>query len=400
MKNLFVTLIFISITNIINAQWQSTNGPPGGSVTCFALKDSIIFARGGSGGLYMSNNNGDSWNIVSGFPYYGIKALAIDGANIYAGTIHGVYLSTDIGTSWSQVNNGLTDTNITSLAINGVNIFAGTYSNGIFLSANNCASWLPVNTGLTNPYIKTLIVNGLNIYAGTSWWNGGVFLSTDTGSHWTLLNNGLPAEDIRAIAINGTNIFAGYLARGVYISTNNGANWVQANNGLSDTTIRSFAVKGSTIFAGTVIDGVFLSNDNGANWSLHSEGFIGNITVLGLATNDKYIFAAGANGVWRRLLKDLITSYNVEINTTISHINVYPNPAKDLLTIEYNKTENYSEDLLFEVYDLMGKKLMESAINPNHNTIVSIAALSQGIYLYKFVYKNKIVEKDKLVIIK
>jgi len=42
----------------------------------------------------------------------------------------------------------------------------------------------------------------------------------------------------------------------------------------------------------------------------------------------------------------------------------------------------------------------ESIVNPNQNTIVSTDALSQGIYLYKFLYKNKIVKKDKLVIIK
>ncbi len=90
---------------------------------------------------------------------------------------------------------------------------------------------------------------------------------------------------------------------------------------------------------------------------------------------------------------DLLTGNKIRIN-------LYPNPAKDLLNIEYTNTENNTGTLQFEIYDLMGKRPRESIVNPNQNTIVSTDALSQGIYLYKFVYKNKIVKKDKLVIIK
>lgn len=92
---------------------------------------------------------------------------------------------------------------------------------------------------------------------------------------------------------------------------------------------------------------------------------------------------------------------NEDINEDVNmQIVLYPNPAKDLLTIEYTNTENTTGTLQFEIYDLMGKRLRESIVNPNQNTIVSTDALSQGIYLYKFLYKNKIVKKDKLVIIK
>ena len=81
-------------------------------------------------------------------------------------------------------------------------------------------------------------------------------------------------------------------------------------------------------------------------------------------------------------------------------INLYPNPAKDLLSIEYTANENYSGNLLFEVFDLMGKKLMERVVNPGENTSVSSESLAQGVYVYKFLYNSKIVKKDKLVIIK
>jgi len=79
---------------------------------------------------------------------------------------------------------------------------------------------------------------------------------------------------------------------------------------------------------------------------------------------------------------------------------LYPNPAKNLLTIEYTANENYSSNLLFEVFDLMGKKLMEKVVNLGENTSVSTESLAQGVYVYKFLYNSKIVKKDRLVIIK
>ncbi|HPS27428.1 MAG TPA: T9SS type A sorting domain-containing protein, partial [Bacteroidales bacterium] len=78
----------------------------------------------------------------------------------------------------------------------------------------------------------------------------------------------------------------------------------------------------------------------------------------------------------------------------------YPNPAKDLLNIEYTNTENNTGTLQFEIYDLMGKKLIERIIKPGQNTSVSSESLAQGVYVCKFLYKNKVVKKDKLVIIK
>jgi ligand-binding sensor domain-containing protein len=137
MKKFTIILsVLVTIAMTTNAQWQLANGPYGGS----------------------------------------IASLATSGSNIFAGTYSGVFLSTNNGTSWSQVNNGLTNLNINSLAISENNIFAGTYG-GVFLSNDNGTSWTEVNNGLTNNSIMELAINGTNIFAGT--YGGGMFLSTD-----------------------------------------------------------------------------------------------------------------------------------------------------------------------------------------------------------------------------
>jgi hypothetical protein len=47
--------------------------------------------------------------------------------NLFASTTGGVFLSTNNGESWKAVNTGLTDTDVRALALAGTNLFAGTW---------------------------------------------------------------------------------------------------------------------------------------------------------------------------------------------------------------------------------------------------------------------------------
>ncbi len=81
-------------------------------------------------------------------------------------------------------------------------------------------------------------------------------------------------------------------------------------------------------------------------------------------------------------------------------IQLYPNPAKETVTIEFVNFDYNNDVIKFEVYDLVGKKLIDESLKSYQKTNISTESLGQGIYIYKFIYKNKIVKKDKLVIIK
>ena len=84
---IIIILAIVFFTNEGSAQWVQTNGPYGGSVSCFA----------------------------------------VSGTNLFSGTHgSGVFLSTNNGTSWKGVNTGLTSAYVWSLAVNGTNLFAGT----------------------------------------------------------------------------------------------------------------------------------------------------------------------------------------------------------------------------------------------------------------------------------
>jgi hypothetical protein len=251
--------------------------------------------------VYLSTNNGTNWTQVNnGLTNYTVFAFTVNGTNIYAGTEGGVFLSTINGTNWSIVN--ITATSVEAFTYNGTNIYTGT-NQGVFLSTNNGTNWTQANNELTNVSVNSLAISGSNIFAGVS--ESGVYLSTNNGANWTQVNNGIPLNSyVYSLTVSGTNIFANISAytggSGIYLSTNNGTNWTQVNNGIPpNTNVLSLAVRGSNIFAGTS-RGIFLSTNNGTNWTSINNGLTDSLTIssLNVSGNNIYAGTAGQYPIW------------------------------------------------------------------------------------------------------
>jgi photosystem II stability/assembly factor-like uncharacterized protein len=129
-----VVLFLLSLMHggVAHAQWVQTNGPYGGRIISLAVSGTNLFA-GTGGGVFLSTNNGTSWAAVNnGVTNTNVSALAVSGTNLFAGTEGGVFRSTNNGTSWTAVNNGVTNTNVSALAVSGTNLFAGTWGGGVW----------------------------------------------------------------------------------------------------------------------------------------------------------------------------------------------------------------------------------------------------------------------------
>ena len=144
-----------------------------------------------------------------------MEALAVDptdGATVYAGTLDGVYKSTNGAAGWSRTSNGMGDFPLSALAID-----AGTPQ---------------------------------TIYAGTS---GGIYKSTDGAANWTASSSGLTTKDTRALAVvPGGPVFAGTLGGGVFMSVDGAATWSSWNTRLYGDWVHGFAVRGSNLYAATI----------------------------------------------------------------------------------------------------------------------------------------------------
>ena len=95
------------------------------------------------------------------------------GKNIFAGSFQygstgGVYLSTDNGTSWNLKDSGLTDHQVNILASSGSNLFAGTNS-ALFFSNNSGVSWSEILIGT----VSAIYISDSNLIVGIN--NDGIW---------------------------------------------------------------------------------------------------------------------------------------------------------------------------------------------------------------------------------
>ncbi|HMU44429.1 MAG TPA: T9SS type A sorting domain-containing protein [Ignavibacteriaceae bacterium] len=142
-------------------------------VSSLIISDSNIFA-GTHGGLQgyiaQSSDNGTTWIRDTTYGGGDVIALGVIGTNTFAGTEGGgVYLSTDNGLSWNEANTGLpANIQVLCFAVSGADIFAGTGGSGTYLSTNYGTIWTEANKGLTNANVVSMVVSETNLFAAIS----------------------------------------------------------------------------------------------------------------------------------------------------------------------------------------------------------------------------------------
>lgn len=82
-----------------------------------------------------------------------------------------------------------------------------------------------------------------------------------------------------------------------------------------------------------------------------------------------------------------------EMNST--EINVYPNPAKDVICIENKSGINITKMIII---DLLGKEIKEIAISNSSKQTIDISELNNGVYFVNFIDNDKRVAFKKIVI--
>ncbi|MDI6766813.1 MAG: T9SS type A sorting domain-containing protein, partial [Bacteroidota bacterium] len=213
------------------------------------------------GGLWRSTDQGNNWSLVgtnlNGLDTLNVSSVITKNDTIFVGAMPGIFKSTDNGVNWILC--GLNNINIWSLAINdNGHIFAGTYSKGIYLSTNNGDDWAEINQGLLDSSISSLTANAKgHVFAGTK--QQGIFKSTDFGNHWMQINNGLTCTKILSIISNSHDQLYTGTDEDVFCSTDNGENWIKINSTELPYKVYTLAIDScGFLYAGTD-EGVFRS---------------------------------------------------------------------------------------------------------------------------------------------
>jgi photosystem II stability/assembly factor-like uncharacterized protein len=322
--------------------WLSPSNENDINVHSLAVKGQYVFA--GALGLFRCSNNGETWTNIN--PSSNIfEAICVDGNKIFASKYGHTVVSTDDGSSWSNVDD-LTGSAGWSLYCSGNLIIAGSV-NAIFRSTDQGNSFVQITINFNNSFVNiyALTAIGSTLFFATSY--DGVYKSTDNGSTWTSSNTGMGPKDVRALIVTGSSsLMAGAYYAGVIRSTNTGASWNRSvsgfpsgssvtglyssgstvlagthdgvfrslNNGLTwnkltgtnDTVnyslVRGICLKGDTIFIGTIYQlqaTVYRSTDNGATWEMRGNGFPANLSdINSLTVSGNNILAASSGGIY------------------------------------------------------------------------------------------------------
>jgi len=426
MKNkIMLQIVFISLIfcNEISAQWVKTN-LPNNLISSLAVSGENLFA-GTEESVFLSTNNGENWvDLNSGF---GATTFEVADTNIYAGSTKGVYLSTNTGKDWERILDSLLF--VSGLAVVGPNLLAGG-DGGIFLSDDNGASWAPVDSGLPFPsfdghYLVRQNINGTNstdVFVATAAAGQpgeSIYRSIDNGLSWTQVGNGLPNFfyfEIKPLASlpnsNGSTTILTSIhplcqtcTQGVYRSIDNGLNWEPADTLMKQ--ISSFAVSSSYasnyLFAGTYLNGVFLSTNSGTSWTQVNSG-LADLDIQSLAITDTYLFAGTHSGVWRRPLSEMITDVENRSNYNPSTFTLeqnYPNPFNPSTTIKFQVPNSSFVNL--KVYDILGNEVATLVNEEKPSGTYEVSFDAKGLSSGIYFYKlqaGSFVETRKMILMK
>lgn len=267
-------------------------------VSCFANNSSTLYA-GSIRGIYSSTDYGLNWDTVTtNLSNSTITSITANDSVIIAGTNgQGLFRSTDQGNTWDTIyiNSNYSSINITSSIINNTSLLVGT-DYGVFFSSDNGTTWSKGNANLGNKFVWSLVSTENNLFAAV---NGGVYKSTDLGNNWSCVL----AKGEKLIGDRYTNLFANDIYiyainnRGEMYRTNDqGSTWTYLQNRWTKYT--SFAISEGTIFAGTEFDGVVKSINNGLDWVQVNSG-LSNLKVAALCAVGSRLFVLTEQGIFQ-----------------------------------------------------------------------------------------------------
>jgi hypothetical protein len=186
--------------------------------------------------VYKSTTQGSSWTKISNWNGTSLRTLAVAPSNsnyIYAATPNILYLTTNGGTSWSNITGTIPvgSGNITCISVknddpNTAWVSLGSYSSDrIYQTINGGATWTSISSGLPSIPVMCIVQNKqsttqVELYAGT---DVGVYEKSGS-TDWAMFSNGLPNVVVTELEIyynsNTTNsrIRAASYGRGLWQS--------------------------------------------------------------------------------------------------------------------------------------------------------------------------------------
>jgi len=402
MKRIILTLLIICINNLVFSQWIMQNSNTSSSLTDIHFIDNNIgVSAGTSGTVLKTDNGGQTWQLLQSNTSVSFNSVyGLDINNIYIGKL-----------SLRKTTNGNSFFEIGGLDLLGgvKEIYFFDSSNGIILNSNGilktnnqATSWQHTNiypsqnAPLGQLWINDFQFTDLNTgyaYGGFSSQNyGEIFKTTDAGNNWVDIN--LSTTYISAMNFIDSTI--GYYftynsgLSSIYKTIDGGNNWNLINDNINQYITEMVFIDELIGYTVSLDGNIDKTIDGGITWTnSYSTNGISLSSIEKTPNNSLY--AIGNNGL---ILKneELVLSTNDE--TLSEHANIYPNPATDILYIDFN--HNLNSIATIQLYNIYGQLIINKTTQ-SEIIGLKINQLQKGTYFLQVTFDKK-VYNEKIIL--
>ena len=341
---------------------QSSNGYQDNSLAIDSRNSNNIFFGDYEGNLYASRDGGMTWRQTKA----NCSSFTFDPANprrTYCAGSQGLWVSSDQGTTWSNLSIPGTDA-FNTIALSALApdfVLAG--SAGLYLSQDNGKTWNEQDSGLGGSILQLKLdpANGSALYGEDN--GGNSYVSTDSGDTWNqsktptsnLNPTTIPSLPCQPLAYWSSNSQVGYAigcivnqayytkdggktwsncgtgpgtnpwiirsytravidprdsnklmiatrGNGLVLSTDGCQTWRFSNQGLGNLFVNSIVRDSNhpdTIYVGTQ-GGSYISYDNGQTWGEINDGLLGATVVYSIAVDENStVYATTPSGIFK-----------------------------------------------------------------------------------------------------
>ena len=298
--------------------WTMPEGLRGQSIRSMAQAPSdpkILFA-GTLAGVFRSTDRGETWTPISpktSTEIHEVESLAVDPKNpeiVYAGTWHLPWKTTDGGKNWNNIKQGIIDdSDVFSIIVDPEHprtVFLSACS-GIYKSESAGERFKKIQ-GIPSEARRTRVLmqdpsHREIVYAGTT---EGLYKTTDGGRTFKAMTaSDVIVNDVYVDPKDSDHVLLATDRGGVLTSTDGAKSFKDSNEGISSRSVQALLVDRADpkrMYAGVINDkefgGAFRTSDSGAHWEQIAQGLDGRDVYSLAQDKDGTLVAGTTHGVF------------------------------------------------------------------------------------------------------